>query len=126
MEVCRKLGVSEQTFYRWTRRSAGMGVVELRRLRQEDALLRVARPMIDSSHVVAIGRFLRVVNVCEVDRGRLVRVRTPRQPLATFQIVEYLQGFLAGRTGYSALNCLLIISGAFGMFHRQDFIKAGG
>lgn len=34
MEVCRKLGVSEQTFDRWKRQFAGMGVVELRRLRQ--------------------------------------------------------------------------------------------
>ena len=33
-EVCRRLGVSEQTFYRWKRQFAGMGVVELRRLRQ--------------------------------------------------------------------------------------------
>ena len=33
-EVCRKLGVSEQTFYRWKRTFAGMGVAELRRLRQ--------------------------------------------------------------------------------------------
>jgi putative transposase len=33
-EVCRKLGISEQTFYRWKRKCAGMGVAELRRLRQ--------------------------------------------------------------------------------------------
>ena len=33
-EVCRKLGVSEQTFYRWKRKYAGMGVAELRRLKQ--------------------------------------------------------------------------------------------
>lgn len=33
-EICRKLGVSEQTFYRWKRRFAGMGVAELRKLRQ--------------------------------------------------------------------------------------------
>jgi len=33
-EVCRKLGVSEQTFYRWKRKDAGIGVAELRRLRQ--------------------------------------------------------------------------------------------
>jgi putative transposase len=33
-EVCRKLGITEQTFYRWKRKFAGMGVVELRRLRQ--------------------------------------------------------------------------------------------
>ena len=34
LEVCRKLGVTEQTFYRWKRKFAGMGVAELRRLRQ--------------------------------------------------------------------------------------------
>jgi len=34
VEVRRKLGVSEQTFYRWKRRFAGMGVADLRRLRQ--------------------------------------------------------------------------------------------
>ena len=33
-EVCRKLGVSENTFYRWKRKYAGMGVAELRRLKQ--------------------------------------------------------------------------------------------
>ena len=32
-EVFRKLGVSEQTFYRWKRRFAGMGIAEVRRLR---------------------------------------------------------------------------------------------
>jgi putative transposase len=35
-EVCRKLGVSEQTFSRWKRTFAGMGVAELRRLRQRE------------------------------------------------------------------------------------------
>ena len=33
-EVCRKMGISENTFYRWKRKFFGMGVVELRRLRQ--------------------------------------------------------------------------------------------
>ena len=32
-EVCRKLGVTEQSFYRWKRKFAGMGVAELRRLK---------------------------------------------------------------------------------------------
>jgi len=33
-EICRKLGISQQTFYRWKKKFAGMGVAELRRLRQ--------------------------------------------------------------------------------------------
>ncbi len=34
VEVCRKLGISEQTFYRWKKRFAGLGVAELHRLGQ--------------------------------------------------------------------------------------------
>ncbi|HEY7034310.1 MAG TPA: transposase, partial [Thermomicrobiales bacterium] len=30
VEVCRKLGITEQTFYRWRRQFAGMGIAELR------------------------------------------------------------------------------------------------
>ncbi len=33
-EVCRKLGVSETAFYAWRRKFAGVGVSELRELRQ--------------------------------------------------------------------------------------------
>ena len=33
-EVVRKMGISEQTFYRWKRKYAGMDVGEVRRLRQ--------------------------------------------------------------------------------------------
>lgn len=33
-EITRKLGVSEKTFYRWKKRFAGMGVAEVRRMKQ--------------------------------------------------------------------------------------------
>ena len=33
-EIVRKMGVSEQTFYRWKKKFAGMGVAEVRRLKQ--------------------------------------------------------------------------------------------
>ena len=33
-EVCRKTGISEQTFYRWKKKFAGLGVAEIRRLKQ--------------------------------------------------------------------------------------------
>ena len=32
-EICRKMGIAEQTFYRWRKRYAGMGVAEVRKLR---------------------------------------------------------------------------------------------
>ncbi len=33
-EICRKLGVSEATYFRWKKRYGGLGVSELRELRQ--------------------------------------------------------------------------------------------
>jgi putative transposase len=33
-EILRKLSVSEQTFYRWKKKYAGLGVAEVRRLKQ--------------------------------------------------------------------------------------------
>jgi putative transposase len=33
-EVCRKFGITEQTYYRWKKKYGGLGVSELRRLKQ--------------------------------------------------------------------------------------------
>ena len=32
-EICRKMGIAEQTYYRWKKKYAGMGVAEVRKLR---------------------------------------------------------------------------------------------
>ena len=34
VEICRKLGITETTFYRWTTRFAGLDVSEVRELKQ--------------------------------------------------------------------------------------------
>lgn len=47
-EVCRKLGVSEATFYAWKKRYAGLGIAELRRVRQlEDENRRLKQVVAD-------------------------------------------------------------------------------
>jgi putative transposase len=33
-EICREIGISQQAFYSWKRRYAGLGLSELRELRQ--------------------------------------------------------------------------------------------
>ncbi len=49
-EVCRKMGISEATFYNWKKKFAGLGVTELRRLRQlEDENLRLKKLVSDLS-----------------------------------------------------------------------------
>jgi len=47
-EIIRKMGISEVTFYRWKKKFAGMGVSELRRLKQlEDENRRLKRLVAD-------------------------------------------------------------------------------
>ena len=33
LEVCRKIGIAEQRYYRWKKKFVGMGVAEVRRLK---------------------------------------------------------------------------------------------
>jgi cellulose synthase/poly-beta-1,6-N-acetylglucosamine synthase-like glycosyltransferase len=50
----------------------------------------------------------------------------PRQWLTRIQIVEYLRAFLTGRTGWSRIGGLIVISGAFGLFRRDTLVRVGG
>ena len=90
---------------------------------EQDGLLAAVRPFVERPDVtVAAGGIIRVANGCRIDQGHVTRVGLPRRPLAMLQTVEYLRAFLAARTGWSMVNGLLIISGAFGMFpaHAGD------
>ncbi len=92
-----------------------------------DALLTVAKPFADDPlRVVATGGVVRAANGCRVVAGRVVEVRMPRQWLARIQVVEYLRAFLLGRTGWSRLGSLVLISGAFGVFRRDLVVEVGG
>ncbi|GLS05182.1 transposase [Chitiniphilus shinanonensis] len=50
VEVCRKIGVPEATFYNWKKKYGGLGVTELRRLKQlEEENARLKRMVADLS-----------------------------------------------------------------------------
>jgi cellulose synthase/poly-beta-1,6-N-acetylglucosamine synthase-like glycosyltransferase len=94
---------------------------------KQDALAKTALPFVEDPYrTVAAGGLVRVVNGCRIERGRVAQARLPRPGLAMFQVVEYARAFFGARTGWSALNGLLIISGAFGLFKRATVIAAGG
>lgn len=49
-EVCRKVGIAEATFYNWKKKYGGLGVSELRRLKQlEEENARLKRMVADLS-----------------------------------------------------------------------------
>jgi cellulose synthase/poly-beta-1,6-N-acetylglucosamine synthase-like glycosyltransferase len=93
---------------------------------EPDALQRMVRPFVASSNVVAAGGTIRVANGCTIRRGRVLDMRAPHHALAGFQVIEYLRAFLFGRLGWNRLGGNLIISGAFGLFHRETVLDIGG
>ncbi|TQS44277.1 glycosyltransferase family 2 protein [Cryptosporangium phraense] len=102
-------------------------MVDADSLLDPDALLAVAKPFADDPlRVVATGGVVRVVNGCSAIAGRITEIRTPKAWLPRVQIAEYLRAFLLGRTGWSRIGGLLVISGAFGLFRRDVVVDVGG
>jgi cellulose synthase/poly-beta-1,6-N-acetylglucosamine synthase-like glycosyltransferase len=91
-----------------------------------DALPRLARPFLADAATIATGGMIRVANGSQVSGGRVHEVKAPRNALAGMQVSEYLRAFLFGRLGWNELGGTLIISGAFGLFHRDAMIACGG
>ena len=49
-DICRKMGMSEQAFYRWKKKYGGLGVSELRRLKSlEEECLNLKKLVADLS-----------------------------------------------------------------------------
>ena len=49
-EICRKMGISDATYYNWKKKYGGLGVSELRRLKQlEEENARLKRMVADLS-----------------------------------------------------------------------------
>lgn len=93
---------------------------------QRDALLRVVQPFLEEPKTIAAGGTVRIANGCKITKGLLEEINLPKNWLARFQIIEYLRAFLFGRLGWSPLNAVLIVSGAFGLFKKSAVVKAGG
>lgn len=93
---------------------------------QRDSLQRVAKPFLSDPLIVATGGTIRVANGCDISDGFLTRVGLPRNGWALFQVVEYLRAFLFGRLGWSSMQAMLIISGAFGLFKTAVVVQVGG
>jgi cellulose synthase/poly-beta-1,6-N-acetylglucosamine synthase-like glycosyltransferase len=94
---------------------------------EQDALVKTAMPFIeDPERVMVSGGLIRIANGCRIESGRMVEAKLPRTSLPMFQVVEYLRAFFGARTGWSAVNGLLIVSGAFGLFRKDAVIASGG
>lgn len=95
---------------------------------EQDALLKMVKPFMEQTdkRVIATGGVIRVANSCEVEQGKILKVRLAKDYLPRMQILEYIRVFILGRMAWSRLNGLLIISGAFGAFDKEIAMACGG
>jgi len=94
-------------------------------LLEQEGLLRAARLFAEDKKVIATGGIVRVLNGSILEDGIITEVKAPKKAVECFQAVEYTRGFLSGRTAWSSLGNLLIISGAFALF-RKDIVQSIG
>lgn len=91
-----------------------------------DALLRAVQPFLQDATTIAVGGTIGIVNDSAIRHGRVLDVRMPTSWVARFQALEYIRAFAASRVGWSSINALMIISGAFGLFRREPVVAVGG
>ncbi|MFP4478302.1 MAG: glycosyltransferase family 2 protein [Candidatus Izemoplasmatales bacterium] len=94
---------------------------------EQDALLRLMSTSLDHKNKpVALGGNIVPANGCVIDHGHVEEKHFPKESLTRFQALEYLRAFTTGRIGWSEIKGLLIISGAFGLFYKEDIVNIGG
>lgn len=94
---------------------------------ERNALKKLVQPYLErDAKVVALGGTIWVANGCKVENGEVTDVRLSKKLLPAFQAMEYVRAFLCGRIGWSRINSLIVISGAFGLFERKPVIECGG
>ncbi|OXM82835.1 glycosyltransferase family 2 protein [Paenibacillus rigui] len=96
-------------------------------LLEKDALIRLVKVYMENPEEhIAIGGNVRIANGSTVEDGRVTSIRLSNKWLPAIQYVEYMKAFLGGRIGWSSMNGLLIVSGAFGLFRKDYLIEVGG
>lgn len=101
-------------------------VIDADTLLVSDSLNRAVLPFLEDPTTVAVGANVGIVNGCHVEHGRLATVGLPRSRVALLQIVEYMRAFMLFRLACAAVNGVVLISGAFGLFRRDAVIAVGG
>jgi len=101
-------------------------IIDADSILQRDSLQRAVQPFLEDPKTVGCGGSIRIANGCQVRGGFLEHAGLPTNLLALFQVVEYLRAFLFGRMGWAPMNAVLIVSGAFGLFHKETVVSVGG
>lgn len=94
---------------------------------ERDSLLKLTAPFIDEPNIViASGGAIVPANGCAVENGAITECHIPGGSIPKLQTLEYFRAFMTGRLGWSKLKTLMIISGAFGLFRKEQVSEVRG
>jgi cellulose synthase/poly-beta-1,6-N-acetylglucosamine synthase-like glycosyltransferase len=92
-----------------------------------DCLLRsMHRVVEDRAITVGVGGNVRPLNGSRVELGHLIDAEVPRRMVPRMQVLEYVRTFMAARPGWSRMNALPLVSGAFGIWKKSVVVEVGG
>jgi len=90
------------------------------------ALKEVVRPYINNKYTIVSGGQLAAANDMVIVHNKVVSSKTPSNIWVQWQIIEYIKSFMISRVGLSRINALLIMSGAFSLYKKNDLLEIGG
>jgi len=93
---------------------------------EERSILSAMESFVKDRSVVAVGGTVGILNGSQIENNRVTKRILPKRFIESVQVMEYLRGFLSGRTGWEQMNALLIVSGAFGIFRKDIVMKING
>ena len=92
----------------------------------DKALKQVIKPFIKNKNTIVTGGQLAVANDVVLQNNKVVNSKVPKNIWVQWQIIEYVKSFMISRIGLSKINALLIMSGAFSVFKKEDILNVGG
>ena len=94
---------------------------------ESEALLKLLSVEMDQKKpLLASGGNILPSNGEIISQGKIEKRGLSKGAVVRFQSLEYLRAFTTGRLGWTKLNALLIISGAFGVFNKEALLQASG
>jgi poly-beta-1,6-N-acetyl-D-glucosamine synthase len=90
------------------------------------ALKKVIQSMIIDPHTFVSGGQLAAANGVVISHNKVLSSKMPGNPWVLWQIIEYIKSFMISRISLSRFNALLIMSGAFSIYKKEDLLDVGG
>lgn len=102
--------------------------VDVDSILRKDGLIKLIKSIISNNdnYIIAVGATVCAINACKVEHGVIVEENVPNKFIPAIQIIEYLRAFLMGRIALGKIKSLILVSGAIGIFKKDNVLSVGG